>query len=497
MTRNDSPRAHLSRRDLLRVSGLGLGALALARPASAQSPRPGGTFVSAQTTEATGLDPQLVPGVLAQSPLAALLQPARALRCRPHAAARAGRVVGGEQGRPHLDVQAPAGREVPRRPGADLGRRQVHLRPALREVAGQVGLHRGGQGRAGGEVPGQVRHQGAVRRPPRLARRLLGLHHQRGRHQEVRRPEQGRAGHGPLHPRGLEGGAAAHPQEAPPVLQEGPALRGPGNLEDDPRRGEHRGRAPHRPDPARLHRGQQELESPQGREDAHRLSQLAAGLRLPQHQRQPGSAEGCARPPGHQLGGGSERGAARGRRRLRAPHRAGHAAHEGLADPRGAVDALLQARRGEGQEAHGRRGSGRRLHREAAGDPHVPHHGLGGAGGGGEPQAHRHHRGDRERGVRGVDQALAGQGLRHDHEHHAGLRRPGHGVLPGPALHQGPELEQLERAGGRRPPRGRAAHDGPEEAQGDLRQGPDPRSSRTSRTSGSSRPRPSTSPRPR
>src|SRR5262245_10177781 len=54
---------HLGRRDWLRLSGLGLGALSLARPASAQTPRPGGTFVSAQTTEATGLDPQLVPAL--------------------------------------------------------------------------------------------------------------------------------------------------------------------------------------------------------------------------------------------------------------------------------------------------------------------------------------------------------------------------------------------------------------------------------------------------
>jgi peptide/nickel transport system substrate-binding protein len=57
------PRAPITRRDLLRASGLGLGALALARPARAQSPRAGGTFVSAQTTEATGLDPQLVPAL--------------------------------------------------------------------------------------------------------------------------------------------------------------------------------------------------------------------------------------------------------------------------------------------------------------------------------------------------------------------------------------------------------------------------------------------------
>ena len=52
------------------------------------------------------------------------------------------------------------------------------------------------------------------------------------------------------------------------------------------------------------------------------------------------------RSPGH----------AGGRLRLRPPHRAGHRADEAVAAPRGAVDALLQARRGQGQEAHGRRG---------------------------------------------------------------------------------------------------------------------------------------------
>jgi len=51
----------LTRRELLTAGGLGLGALALPRPASAQAPKPGGTLISAQTTEATGLDPQLVP----------------------------------------------------------------------------------------------------------------------------------------------------------------------------------------------------------------------------------------------------------------------------------------------------------------------------------------------------------------------------------------------------------------------------------------------------
>ena len=57
----DSPR--LSRRQLLKAGGLTLGALAVGRHAAAQTPKPGGTLVSAQATEATGLDPQLVPAL--------------------------------------------------------------------------------------------------------------------------------------------------------------------------------------------------------------------------------------------------------------------------------------------------------------------------------------------------------------------------------------------------------------------------------------------------
>ena len=52
-----------SRRQLLKTGGLALGALGLARPAWAQTPRSGGVLVSAQTSEATGLDPQLVPAL--------------------------------------------------------------------------------------------------------------------------------------------------------------------------------------------------------------------------------------------------------------------------------------------------------------------------------------------------------------------------------------------------------------------------------------------------
>ena len=58
---SDAPR--LSRRQILKAGGLTLGALAVGRSAAAQTPRPGGTLISAQATEATGLDPQLVPAL--------------------------------------------------------------------------------------------------------------------------------------------------------------------------------------------------------------------------------------------------------------------------------------------------------------------------------------------------------------------------------------------------------------------------------------------------
>jgi peptide/nickel transport system substrate-binding protein len=59
--RSPASPAALGRRALLRAAGVGLGALALPRRARAQAPRAGGTIVSAQNNEATGLDPQLVP----------------------------------------------------------------------------------------------------------------------------------------------------------------------------------------------------------------------------------------------------------------------------------------------------------------------------------------------------------------------------------------------------------------------------------------------------
>src|SRR5213078_1643317 len=81
--------------------------------------------------------PAARPGVLAQPPLAHDVQPARPLRRRDDPRAGARRVLADQPGRAHVDLQAPRGRALPRRPGADLRRRQVHLRPALREVPGK------------------------------------------------------------------------------------------------------------------------------------------------------------------------------------------------------------------------------------------------------------------------------------------------------------------------------------------------------------------------
>src|SRR5215831_7458600 len=61
--RDRSDHTRLSRRQILQIGGTTLGGLALGRPAFGQTPKPGGNFISAQTTEATGLDPQLVPAL--------------------------------------------------------------------------------------------------------------------------------------------------------------------------------------------------------------------------------------------------------------------------------------------------------------------------------------------------------------------------------------------------------------------------------------------------
>ena len=54
---------HWNRRQFVKAGTLAAATLGMGRSVWAQPPRSGGTLVSAQTTEATGLDPQLVPAL--------------------------------------------------------------------------------------------------------------------------------------------------------------------------------------------------------------------------------------------------------------------------------------------------------------------------------------------------------------------------------------------------------------------------------------------------
>src|SRR5262249_1306119 len=94
---------------------------------------------------------------------------------------------------------------------------------------------------------------------------------------------------------------------------------------------------------------------------------MSANRRPPRHL----PARRGAGPPGR-LGGGRPRAGDAGRhRRLRAAHRAVHGAHEAVAIARGAVDEVLQARPRARQEADGRGRRAQRLQREVLGDPHL------------------------------------------------------------------------------------------------------------------------------
>ena len=54
--------SQMTRRQLLKATGVTAGALAFPNVGRAQAPK-GNTLISAQTSEATGLDPQLVPAL--------------------------------------------------------------------------------------------------------------------------------------------------------------------------------------------------------------------------------------------------------------------------------------------------------------------------------------------------------------------------------------------------------------------------------------------------
>ena len=437
----------LSRRQLLQDRRARPGRARGRPPRRGPDPAPGGSLISAQTTEATGLDPAARPRALAQPALAADVQPARALRRPDDADPRAGRVVGDEQGRPHLDLQAAPGGEVPRRPGDDHRGREVHVRPPLREEPGQVRLHRGGQGRAGRQVRGEVRHQGALRGPARRAGRLLGLHHQRGRASRSTaistRPRSapgpscwstGRSSRSSCSRRTRSYFKKGQPYVDDLVLR---VIPDEANIVAALRTGQIQHAFIEDNKNYNLLKDEKTLTGYRSSRLGYDYLNITA-TRGPLKDVRVRQAISWAVDRSQVL-----RVAAAGFGRLTAP---ATAPMKQWQLPEEAWMKYYKPDVERGQEAHGRGRAERRLHRQVHGDPHLPHHGVRGAGDRGPAQAHRHQHGDRERGVRDLDQAVARPRLRHDDEHHAGLRRSRHRVLPRAPLHQGPELEQLERA---------------------------------------------------
>ena len=257
----------------------------------------------------------------------------------PHA--RAGRGVGGQRGG-WPEPSSSRGCEVPRRPGADIGRRQVHVRPAVREVAGQVRLHRRRQGGAGRQVPGsssspRSRSPGSSPHSAASGASSSARPGSRSTAISTRRPR-----HRALHARRLEGRAADGPKAATRLFSEGPAVRRrappriiPEQANIWPPSAPARSGAPS----SRTTR----LRPPEGREEPDRLPLLRLGYNYRGRQRQPPAPEGCSGAPGHPARRGRSQGLAWPPRASPAC-RPGHRPDEGVADTRGAVDKVLPGR---------------------------------------------------------------------------------------------------------------------------------------------------------
>ena len=191
-----SPRS-LSRRRFLSLTAAATAASASTVPgrrasAQARTPRPGGTLISAKTTEAPSLEP-----ILEQALGRIRLDPIfynRARRVGDGREARAGpgRVVDDERRRQDVDLQAPPRRQVPQRPRVRGRRRQVQLRAGPRPQ-GELGRARLPLGHRRHGDPGQVHapdpHQAAERVAPRRhGGRLVVDHPEGGRRGEGRPP---------------------------------------------------------------------------------------------------------------------------------------------------------------------------------------------------------------------------------------------------------------------------------------------------------------------
>jgi len=175
-------------------------AFALPRSARAQAPKPGGTLVSAQTSEGhRPFDPQLVPALSRsrRSPLD--LQPARALRARHDASARAAESWQVSPDGLHVDLQA-----APRRKFHDG---QEFTSADVKFTFDRL-LEKSASGKSDFsavdkvERPASTRSSFVTKEPFAALVAALGasgLHRQRGRREEERRrPQQGRDGTGPF-----------------------------------------------------------------------------------------------------------------------------------------------------------------------------------------------------------------------------------------------------------------------------------------------------------
>jgi len=287
---------------------------------------------------------------------------------------------------------------------------------------------------------------------PRLGG-LLGLHRERGRRGQARRPPNKNAvGTGPLSCWRTGRSSSRWCSSATPnYWKKGRAARRPA----DPAR-----HPPTRPTSwprcARARSTTPFIEDNKnynllkGREVADRLPLLAARLRLSQHQRLPAArSRTCAsrqaiswavdRAPGHAGGDGG----------LRAPDGPGpRRPMKTVAATRRPVAEVLQAPTSRRPRSCWPRPAWRAAFSvKCSVIPTFPHHGLGRAGHRAAAQAHRPINMEIENVEYAVlDQALAGQGLRHDHEHDARLRpTPTWGFFP-PACTP-PRGQKLETRG--------------------------------------------------
>ena len=240
----------------------------------APRPGPGGTLISAKTTEAPSLEPVLEQalGRIRLDPH--LLQPPRRVVGRRQAGAVPGGVVDDERRREDLDLQAAPRRQVPQRPRVRGRRRQVQLRAHPRPQGGA----RAAAATSRPSTPWRRRTSTRVRVHTKQpsASLLAGMAggwssiipkevvEEKG---DLRRTA---VGTGPFIFQEWVPQSHLKARKNPDYWDKGKPYVDALELKVIPGRGEHHRPAPHRQRPPRPAGGQQELPPGQGRQAAHR-----------------------------------------------------------------------------------------------------------------------------------------------------------------------------------------------------------------------------------